>query len=157
LFQIFDFLFELPHRFQQLGELGKRGNGAQPDVGREGGRAGYARACRHVVADSTLRVYDGVVVDGEVAGDADLTRQQHMFFEDAASGESNLRADDVVFADNGGVAYLHEGIDLGASLDACLADCGAIDSGERLDLDVVFDHGDAGLDDLVMRTVGALG
>src|SRR5260370_39984604 len=55
------------------------------------------------------------------------------------------------------MAYLHEAIDLGAALHASFADGRAIDAGERLHLDIVLDDRDAGLHDLVMRTIGALG
>src|SRR5260370_8423666 len=55
------------------------------------------------------------------------------------------------------MAYLHEAVDLGAALNASFADGRAIDAGERLHLDIVLDDRDAGLHDLVMRTIGALG
>src|SRR5262249_42292208 len=52
---------------------------------------------------------------------------------------------------------LYQAVDLGAALDARLAHGGAVDSGERLYLHIILDDGHAGLDDLVMRAVGALG
>src|SRR5262249_42627376 len=81
----------------------------------------------------------------------------HILFEDTRSGESCLGANDVVFTDDARVTDLYQAIDLGAAFDARLAYGCAVDGGERLNLDVVFDHRDAALDDLFVRSIGALG
>ena len=90
-------------------------------------------------------------------GDAHLPGQQHVLLQDRTAGEAGLRADDVVFADHAGVADLHQAVDLRAALHARFAHGGAVDRGQALDLDIVFDHRDAGLHDFVVRAVGALG
>ena len=47
--------------------------------------------------------------------------------------------------------------DLRVALHAGLTHGCAIDRGEALDFDIVLDHGDTGLHDLVVRAVGAFG
>jgi hypothetical protein len=92
-----------------------------------------------------------------MSGHANLTCQEHVLFENAAARQARLRTNNVVFAHHGGMAYLHQAVDLSASLHASLSDGGAIDSGERLHLHVVLDDGDARLHDLVVCSIGALG
>jgi len=109
------------------------------------------------VSDTALGVNHGIVVNGEMTGNAHLSRKKDSFPQNGRSGESCLGADDVVFADHAGVTDLHQAIDLGAAADARLADRGAIDRGEGLNLDVVFDDGDAALDDFLVGAVRAFG
>src|SRR5260370_29373444 len=92
-----------------------------------------------------------------MSGHANLPCHEHVLFENAAARQAHLRTDNIVLAHHGCMAYLHEAIDLGVALHASFADGRAIDGGERLHLDVVLDDRDAGLHDLVMRTIGALG
>ena len=63
---------------------------------------------------------------------------------------------DVVLADDAGVADLDEIIDLGAAFDARLADRRAVYGSERLNLDVILDHGDPALHDFVMLPIRRL-
>ncbi len=65
------------------------------------------------------------------------------------AGEADLRAEQRVGPDRGAVADHDEVVDLGAGVDACLADGGAVDGGVGLNLDVVVEDGDAGLEDFV--------
>jgi hypothetical protein len=55
------------------------------------------------------------------------------------------------------VPDLHQAVDLGAALHAGLAHRGAIHRSQALNLHIVFNHRDARLNDLVMRSVGAFG
>src|SRR5579884_112485 len=49
---------------------------------------------------------------------------------------------------------LHQAVDLGAALYASFAHRRAIHRRQRLDLDIVFDHRDSGLDDFIMGSFG---
>ena len=89
--------------------------------------------------------------------DAHLSGQQHVPLQHGAARQAGLRADDVVLAHRAGVAHLHQAVDLGAALHARFAHRGAIHRGEALHLHIVLDHGDAGLHDLEVGAVGALG
>ena len=119
-------LFQFSHCLDQLRQLGEGGDGAAPLAGFEGRGAGHEPPASHVAADAALGVDDGVVVDGEVAGDADLPGQQHVLLEDGTAGQARLGANDVVLADDAGVADLDQVVDLGAALDARLAHGGAV-------------------------------
>jgi len=55
------------------------------------------------------------------------------------------------------MADLDQIVDLGSGVDAGFADGGAVDAGVGLDLDVVFEDGRAGLEDLVPASVGLSG
>ena len=115
------------------------------------------RRSGNVAADAALRVDDGVVVDGEMARDADLSGEQDALAGDAAAGEAGLRTDNVVLADVAGVPDLDEAVDFRATADAGFADRGAVHGGERLDFDIVLNHGGAGLGDFVVGSLVGLG
>ena len=102
--------------FNNLRQFRKGGDGAQPLARFESRRSGNYAARRHVAADAALRVDDGVVVNGQVSGDAHLSGQQNVLSENGAAGETSLRADDVVLADHAGVAHLHQAVDFCAAL-----------------------------------------
>ncbi len=72
-------------------------------------------------------------------------------------GESDLAAEQGVFADFRGVADEDQVVKLGAAADARLADGGAVDAGVGLDFDVVFQDGGAGLQHFVPAAVRLLG
>ena len=146
----------MSHRAEQFRKARERGDCAQPLLRFEGRAPGNAGTGGHIASDSALRVHDGVLVHGQVAGHSDLPGQQHVALENARAGESGLRTDDVVFADDAGVSHLDQAVDLRAALNASLTHGGAVDRGERLYLDVVFDHSNPGLHDLVVRAVRAL-
>ena len=92
---------------------------------------------------------DHAVADGQVPHHADLSGQDATSSDPGASAQSDLRAEQGIFADDRGVAHLDQVIDFGAALDAGLTDGSAVDGGVCPDFDVVFDNHDAGLDDLV--------
>ena len=121
------------------------------------GEPEITRARGHIAADAALRVDHGVVVNGEMAGNAHLPGQQHVLLQNGAARQTGLRADDVVLAHHAGVADLHQAVDLRAALHARFAHGGAVHRGERLDLDVVLDHRHAGLHDLEVRAVARFG
>ena len=95
-------------------------------------------------------------MNGEVSGDTDLSREEHILLKDGTAGQTGLRADDVIFANHAGVADLHQTVDLGPAFDTGLAHGGAVHRGEALDLHVVLDHGAAGLHNFVVRVIGTL-
>ncbi len=84
-----------------------------------------------------------------MACDSHLSRQDYVVTDFSRPREPHLRAQQRVFANGRSVAYLNQIVDFGAARNRGLADSGAIDTARRLDLDVVSDDDDAGLDDLV--------
>src|SRR4051794_4200124 len=104
-------LFQLSHPADKLRQFWKRGHSAKPFSHFEGGRSADDVSSFDIAADSALRVHDRVVVNREMSRHADLSGEQHAFSKNARSGESGLRADDVVLADDAGVADLDETID----------------------------------------------
>lgn len=157
LIELFQLLLQLSHGLEEFGQPGKCSNDTQPLVGGEGGRTGDAGTRGDVAADATLGVNDGVFVNRKMAGGSDLAGQKDIAFELGSAGQAGLGANDVVFANCATVAHLHQAIDFSASLHNCFADTGPIDAGEALNFDIIFDHGDAGLDDFEMGVVGAFG
>ena len=92
-----------------------------------------------------------------MTGYADLAGQNDVFADGGGSGEADLGAKQRIGAYGRAVADLDEVVDLGAEVDAGLADGGAVDAGVGLDLDVVFDDCSAGLQDLVPGAVRLAG
>ena len=74
-----------------------------------------------------------------MVGHADLSREDHVVFDDAAPGDAHLRREQDTAANRHAVADLHEVVDLGAGTNAGLADRGTIDRGVGADLDIVLD------------------
>src|SRR5579871_6579160 len=155
--ELFQSLFQLSHGLEQFGQFGKGADGAQPLMGRERRGAGDAGSGRDVAPEAALSIDDRTFVDGEVARGTGLPGEQDIALQGGAAGQAGLRADDIVFADYASMADLHQTVDLGAALYKCFSDRGAVDAGEALDFDVIFDDRDTGLDDLVMRAISALG
>src|SRR5262245_27890609 len=96
-------------------------------------------------------------MDCQMARNTNLSGQENVPFKDAAPGESRLCADDIVFADHTGMADLNQAVDLGAPFHARLPHRRPVNRGKALDLDVVLNHGYPGLDNLLVRPIGALG
>src|SRR5690349_8479570 len=92
-----------------------------------------------------------------MTGDPHLPRKQNVALQHARACETRLRTNDIVFTDGAGVSDLHQTVDLGPALHSRLADSSPIDGRQRLNLDVIFDNGNAGLNDFGVRFVGALG
>ena len=87
-----------------------------------------------------------------MVGHADLSREDHVVFDDAAPGDAHLRREQDTAANRHAVADLHEVVDLGAGTNAGLADRGTIDRGVGADLDIVLDD-DRLAADLQVRAV----
>ena len=148
--------FQLSHCLDKLRQLLKRRYRAQPLARCERGRAAHHRARLDIASDAALRIDHGVVVNRQVAGDADLARQQHVLFENRTAGESGLGADDVVLSDDAGMTDLTEAVNFRSALHASFTEAGTIDGRERLNLDIILYNGDTGLEDLMLRAIGAL-
>ena len=119
-------------------------------------RPRHARVRLHIAADSALRIDDRAFVNREMPGNAHLSGQKHVLLQHGTSRQTRLRANDIVLAHHAVVAHLHQAVDLGAAPHARLAERGAVDRSEALDLDIVLHDRHARLHDLVMRPVGAL-
>jgi len=107
-----------------------------------------------IAGDSGLGGGDCAISYRAVTGDPNLAGENYAFANDSRSGEADLRAQQGIAAHRGAMAYLDEIIDLGAGMDAGFADAGAVDAGIRLDFDVVFENGRAGLNDFVPGFAG---
>src|SRR5438105_7886338 len=145
--------FQLPEPPEDFRQLGKSGDGAQPFAAVEGRRAGHHCPLFDIAADSTLCIDYGIVMNCEVPAHANLSGKKHVLAQHGASRQTGLRADDIVLANHTSMADLNQAVDLGSSLDARLADSGAIDGGKRLHFHIVFNNGDAGLDDFEVRAL----
>ncbi len=74
-----------------------------------------------------------------MSGNANLPRQQNILLQNGAARQSGLRANDIIFAHDAGMAHLHQAVDLGSPLHASFADGRTVDGGQCLDLDVILD------------------
>ena len=83
--------------------------------------------------------------------------KNHSVADFRGAAESDLRAQQRVFADLRSVADLHQVVDLYAASDAGFADAGAVDAGVRLDFDIVFDDDRSRLRNLVPAAFRSLG
>jgi len=86
-----------------------------------------------------------------------LSRKNAAIANASRAREADLSAEQRVFSDVAGVPDLHEIVNFGAATDMRFADGCAVNGAVRLDFDVVFDDGDAALDNLLVRSVSALG
>jgi hypothetical protein len=115
----------------------------------KGGIAADGGPGRDVRRDAGLGGGDGAVADGAVAGDADLAGEDDVLADVGGPGEADLGAEQRVFADDEPWPTWTRLSILAPACDAGFADGGAVDGGVGLDLDVVFEDGGAGLEDLV--------
>ena len=76
--------------------------------------------------------------------------ERHAAADPRAAGDADLAGEHRVLADRDRVADLHQVVELRAAADAGLAERGAVDRGEGADLDVVLDHHDPDLRELVV-------
>ena len=67
-----------------------------------------------------------------------------------------MGAEQRIFAHPGAMSNLHQVVDLRTARNARFADAGPIDTGISLDFNIVFNHGRAGLHDLVPMTFAIL-
>ena len=88
-----------------------------------------------------------------MAADADLAAEHHVVADLGAAGDADLRRHQHVAPDAHAVRDLHQVVDLGAGLDARLADRRTIDGGVRAELDVVLDDDGGDLRNLLVRAV----
>ena len=142
---------EIPYEFRELVEAG---GGFEPVGIVDGGGAGHDLSGGDVPADAGLGGDHDAVADGVVAGACGLTGEDDIFSDPGGAGEADLRAEEGIFTDGAAVADLDEVIYFGSSANAGLADRGPVDGGVGLDLDVVFEDGGAGLEDLVPGGAG---
>ena len=106
--------------------------------------------------DAGLGGGDHAVADREVSGDAHLAGQRHALAHLRAARDADLARQHAVGADRDRVPDLHQVVDLGAAPHAGLVQRGPVDRGQRADLDVVLDHHDADLRDLLVAALRVL-
>ena len=92
-----------------------------------------------------------------MARDAYLSGQHDVAARLGTAGQAYLRAEQRVLTDFAPVAHLNQVVNLCPPAQARFAYGGAIDAGMGLHLNVILDHGGAGLHNLVIRTVILLG
>src|SRR5690348_7193127 len=95
--------------------------------------------------NSALRGEHSAVADVEMSRGGGLSGHDATVADDGRAGEADLSAEQRVFADLASVSHLNEIVDFCAAADARFADGGAVNRAIGLNLDVVFDDGDAGL------------
>jgi hypothetical protein len=89
----------------------------------------------------------------EVVSYAHFSTGHHAVLNHDASGKTDLRRQHDVTANAGAVRHLDEVIDLGAGADPRFAKGGTVDRGIGANLDVVLDHDDRGLRNLLVGTI----
>src|ERR1041385_7792108 len=94
---------QLSHPLQHFWQFLECGDGAQPFFRIKRWRSAHDSAGLDVAANATLSVNGRAVMNCQVAGDADLARQQHALSKNAGSCQTRLSADNVVLADHAGV------------------------------------------------------
>ena len=153
----FQKFFEGGNALEEVGEAVEGGYGAEPGAVVYGGVAADDGARSNVVRDASLSGGYSSIADGEMAGDADLAGENHIFPDRCGAAESGLRAQQRVLSDCRSVAHLDEVVDFDAGGDSRFAYRGAIDAGVGLDFDGVAEDCGAGLNDLGPAAVRALG
>src|SRR5579864_513217 len=136
---------------QQLNQLGQAvvgGDATQPQLVINGRRSADDGAGRHI-AHARLCSNDCAIANFAVTGGTGLSGKNNTLTDIGGSCESNLCAEQRIFAYCGAVADLNQVVDLRAASDASLANAGAVNAGIRLNLHIVFDNRGAGLQDLV--------
>ena len=89
--------------------------------------------------DAALRDGDGSVSNFHVAGNADLSGENHVVAYIGRSRQANLRDEQRVVAYAATVADLHQVVDLRAASNAGFANAGAVNAGVGLNLNIAFD------------------
>ena len=72
--------------------------------------------------------------------DPHLPAEDCSIFHNRGTGDSCLRGNHNIFADDAVVPDVHQVVDLGAAPDPCLSQRSPVDGGVGSDLDTVFDH-----------------
>jgi len=140
--------------FSELRNCSRR---SQPVSMIEGWGASDDFTLRHIMTNTGLRPDNRVFVDRQMAGRSGLARHDHVFLQNRAACQSGLSADDVVLAHDACVTYLTEAVDFCAAFHSSLTYGGAVHGSQRLYLDVVFNHRDAGLWNLGLSAFISLG
>src|ERR1019366_8131195 len=99
-----------------------------------------ARTAHFLVAEhSSASAQDDAGADVSVLAEAHLAAEDGAIFDETGAGDSRLRGDDDVVAQDAVVRDVDEVVDLGAGANAGLAKSSAVDGGVGPDLDVVLD------------------
>src|SRR4051812_258604 len=102
------------------------------------------------MANARLGPNNRVFMNRKVTGRASLTRHDDVLLENGASGKPGLAANDVVFPNDAGMSNLDQTVNFRAALDTRFAQGRPIDRSECLNFYVVFENGNARLDDFVL-------
>src|SRR5262249_12930651 len=122
-----ELVFDLPDIAAKFGQASQAEQDAFLLAFRFGGRSEHALARRHVADHAGAGTDDGLVLDVDVIGHADLAGQNDVVAGAARTGDADLADKQVVLADLTVVADLHEVIDLGARADARGLEGAAVD------------------------------
>ncbi len=106
-----------------------------------------------IAIDAGARGNHDLIADHEVIGQSCLSPDHDVMAHASAAGDSDLRDDDRMGADRDVMGDLDQVVDLGALLDDCLAQCGAIDRHIRAQFNIVFDRDPAKLGNLVVPSL----
>src|SRR5258706_14477770 len=97
-----------------------------------------------------FRPDNGAAHYANVIAEADLPANHHVVFNCHAAADAGLCSNDYAFANVAVVADVHQIIKLGPTSDSCLPQRGAIDTGVRSQLNVIFNDDGASLRKLVI-------
>lgn len=103
--------------------------------------------------DACLASEDGIVTDGDMAIHAGLSGHDDVVADFGATGDTDLRAEEIVLADFDIVSQMTKVIDLGAAADDGVIHRTVVDGGAGADLDVISDDSAAQLADVMVVTL----
>src|SRR5439155_10660088 len=105
---------------------------------------------------SCLRGRNYPITDFQMPGHADLAGENHASANLRAAGEADLGAEQRIFADVGRMPDLDQIVYFCATPNARFANRRPVHGGVGADLYIVFEHDNAGLDDLVVAAIVSL-
>lgn len=100
--------------------------------------------------DACLASEDSIVTDGDMTIHAGLSGHDDVIADLGASGDADLRAEEIVLADLDIVSQMAKVIDLGAAADDGVIHRTVVDGGAGADLDVISDDSAAQLADVMV-------
>lgn len=103
--------------------------------------------------DACLASEDSVVTDGDMAIHAGLSGHDDVIADLGASGDADLRAEEIVLADFDIVSQVAEVIDLGTAADDGVVHRAVVNGGAGADFDVVADDSAAELADVMVMAL----
>ena len=106
--------------------------------------------CLDGADDACLAPEDSVVTDGDMAIHAGLSGHDDVIADLGASGDADLRAEEIILADLDIMSQMAKVIDLGAAADDGIIHRTVVDGGAGTDLDVVSDDSAAELADVMV-------